>query len=231
MKKTSVACDLTSCLFCRANEGDWLPVVSTNRKTLSFKKGELIFAEGDPVTKVYFIYKGLVKIHQQWSSQKQLIVNFAQSGEMIGYRGLGNEPVFPVSATALTDSLICYIELPFFESLLTTNHSLTYSLMKLFANALQQAEKRMRNLALMDVKGRVADTLLMLQRKFGVDAAGFINCTLTRQDMAAYAGTTYETFFRTLQELKTGQLINQTGKKIIILEQNQLESFTRITVG
>lgn len=231
MKKKRTECDLMSCLFCRAGQEAWRSDIKANRKTLYVKRGDLIFGEGSPVAGIYFIDKGIVKIHQQWTAQRQLVVNFAQSGEMIGYRGLGNEPIFPVSATALVDSFICYFELSFFESTLTTNPHLTYVLMKFFVNALQQAEKRMRNLALMDVKGRVADTLLMLLQKFGIDEAGFIACKLSRQDMAGYAGTTYETFFRMLQALKADCLIEQTGKSICIRDPSKLASLTQISVG
>jgi CRP-like cAMP-binding protein len=228
MKKNRTECDLRNCLFCTAGKDDWVAVVRANRKTVHIKKGDLIFAEGTPVTGVFFVYKGIVKIHKQWARQKQLILNFARSGEMIGYRGLGEEPIFPVSATVLQDATICYFDLPFFEAALETNHALTHALMKFFANALQAAEKRMRDLALMDVKGRVAETLLMLERKFGIDAAGFIDVSLKQQDMAAYAGTTYETFFRMLHELKAETIIVQDGKRILILDKNQLTSFTQV---
>ncbi|QIP15205.1 Crp/Fnr family transcriptional regulator [Spirosoma aureum] len=211
-----------------AGKDDWQAVVRANRKILHVKKGALIFAEGDAVAGVFFVYKGIVKIQKQWARQKQLILNFARSGEMIGYRGLGEEPIFPVSATALEDAAICYIELPFFESALETNHALTHALMKFFANALQAAEKRLRDLALMDVKGRVAETLLMLERKFGIDAGGYIDVSLKQQDMAAYAGTTYETFFRMLHELKAETIIEQDGKRILILDHNRLSSLTQI---
>lgn len=230
MKRSRTQCDLKSCLLCQSGDAAWLSVIEANRKTLSIKKGDVIFREGTPVTGVYFIDKGIVKIHQPWRGHKHLVLNFAQRGDMIGYRGLGHEPVFPVTATAITDSTICYVDLPFFESVLRTNHQLTFGLMKLFANALQAAEKRMRNLALMDGKRRVADTLLMLQRKFGVDEMGFISCQLSRQDMAAYAGTTYETFFRMLQELIADGMIDQTGKRIQILALERLESLTQIRV-
>ena len=170
------------------------------------------------------MYAGTVKIHKAWGPQKELILNFARKGEMIGYRALGNDQILPITATALDDVTVCFVALPFFELSLQSNHALTYALMKFYANTLQDAEKRMRNLALMDVKGRVADTLLMLHRKFGADENGLIDMTLTRQDMAAYAGTTYETFFRTLNDLKTDGLIRQTNKTLAILDVAKLST-------
>ncbi|GAB3759060.1 Crp/Fnr family transcriptional regulator [Spirosoma pomorum] len=110
----------------------------------------------------------------------------------------------------------------FFELFVQAHQQLTYALMKFYANALQEAEKRMRNLALMDVKGQVAETLLMLQHKFGLDVTGSINVVLTRQAMAAYAGTTYESFIRTLNELVGAGLIKQVDKRVSMLDVKAL---------
>ena len=77
-----------------------------------------------------------------------------------------------------------------------------------------------------DVKGRVAETLLMLHHKFGADEMGQIAMNLTRQVMAAYAGTTYETFFRMLNELKAEGLIQQTDESLILLDAEKLATLT-----
>ncbi|GAB4039345.1 Crp/Fnr family transcriptional regulator [Spirosoma gilvum] len=226
MKTQPTPCDLTCCLLCQNSKEGWLSLIGANRQMLRFKKKEVIFSEGSPVKGVYFVYEGTVKIHKAWGPHKELILNFARKGEMIGYRALGDDQILPITATALEEVTICFMTLPFFELFIQSNQTLTYALMKFFANALQDAEKRMRNLALMDVKGRVAETLLMLDRKFGRDETGQINVLLTRQDMAAYAGTTYETFIRTLNELTATGLIQQVDKRLAILDEVQLTTLT-----
>lgn len=74
----------------------------------------------------------------------------------------------------------------------------------------------MRNLAHMPVKGRIAQALLTLEEKFGKTEDGFINVTLSRQDLASFAGTTYETAFRMLNELLEEEAIQVDGKQIAI---------------
>jgi CRP/FNR family transcriptional regulator len=229
MKTNKTSCDLRRCLFCKNSQDGWLPVIAANRQMLSFKKKEVIFSAGSQAAGVYFVYEGVVKIHQPWGGHKELILNFAGSGDMLGYRALGNDQILPVTATALDDVTICFVPMSFFELFVQSHHQLTYALMKFYANALQEAEKRMRNLALMEVKGRVAETLLMLQQKFGLDVTGSINVVLTRQDMAAYAGTTYESFIRTLNELAVAGLIKQVDKRVEILDVNSLAALVNTT--
>ncbi|HEU4610349.1 MAG TPA: helix-turn-helix domain-containing protein, partial [Chitinophagaceae bacterium] len=95
-------------------------------------------------------------------------------------------------------------------------------------NELHEAEERMRNLAHMDSKGRIADLLLKLQEQFGNNESGYLQIILSRQDMAAYAGTTYETVFRALQEMQEAGWIKTNGKQVGILQVAALQKLAKV---
>lgn len=222
MKKDKQNCDLNSCMLCRLCMKDWAPAIGAHRKNFSLKKGQLLFREGDSVNGIYFVYEGLVKVHKHWGKEKELIVRFAQKGDIVGHRGVGQELVYPVSATALEPVTVCYVDMAFFQSSLQVNHSFLYELMLFYASELQESEKRMRNLAHMSVKGRVANALLLLQAKFGFNKEGVLNMALSRQDLAAYTGTTYETVFRVMNELAQDRIISVNGKEIAVISREKL---------
>jgi CRP/FNR family transcriptional regulator len=98
--------------------------------------------------------------------------------------------------------------------------------MLFFAEELKVSEKKMRNLAHMPVKGRVAQALLTLAEKFGINPDGLIDLTLSRQDLASYTGATYETVFRVLNELVEAGLVKLSGKHISILDKAKLTDVT-----
>lgn len=226
MKKSKSECDINSCFMCRNCLKQWQPAIAVNKKNFKVKKGEVIFEEGDEVKGVYFVYDGIVKVHKKWGSEKELIIRFASQGAIFGHRGLGGNNVYPISATALEDGIICYVDIEFFESTLKVNTDFTYNLMIFFANELQESERKMRNLAHMSVKGRVAQALISLQSQFGIKEDLSINIELSRQDLASYAGTTYETVFRVLNELLKEEVIKTSGKKIIINHRDKLFELT-----
>ena len=145
-----------------------------------------------------------------------------KNGDIIGHRGLGKDLVYPVSGTAIEPSTVCFVELDFFKASLKTNYEFLYELMQFFANELKDSERNMRNLAHMTVKGRVAQALLTLEEKFGNTSAGSVNITITRQDLASFAGTTYETVFRVLNELADDKVIATDGKEIKIIDKSAL---------
>ncbi|HVU83344.1 MAG TPA: cyclic nucleotide-binding domain-containing protein, partial [Puia sp.] len=114
MKKINHTCDLKSCFLCKRCLPEWLPAVEASRKTFYYKKGELIFREGEEVKGIYFIYSGKVKVHKKWGEEKELIIRFAQKGDILGHRGLGQQVGnYPISATALEPVQVCYIDLTF----------------------------------------------------------------------------------------------------------------------
>jgi CRP/FNR family transcriptional regulator len=140
----------------------------------------------------------------------------------LGHRGLGNDIYYPVSATALEASEVCFIDLDFFHSTVKVNYQFLYELMMFFAGELKESEKKMRNLAHMPVKGRIAQALLNFKAKFGTTEEGFIDLNLSRQDLASYTGTTYETVFRIMNELVLEGSIALSGKNIFITDEAKL---------
>jgi CRP-like cAMP-binding protein len=225
MKTNKHACNLQTCLLCRLCIKEWLPAVGANRQNIAFKKGETIFKEGDEVKGIYFVNSGKVKVQKQWGEDKELIIRFAGAGDILGHRGLGKTNIYPISATALEPAVLCFITLDFFKASLKVNNNFAYELVMFYAEELQESEKRMRNLAHMPVKGRVAYALYVIQEKFGVTEKGFINAAITRQDIASFAGTTYESAFRVMSELVQENILVIEDKSFLITDVERLKSF------
>ena len=203
---------------------EWLPAVAANKKTFHFKKGEIIFKEGEVVKGIYFVFDGTVKVHKKWGDEKELIIRFAKNGDIFGHRGLGEEIIYPVSGTAIEATTACFVDLDFFKTTLRINNEFTIRLLMFYADELQRSERKMNYLAHMQVKGRIAYSLISLYNKFGVTADGALNIILSRQDLASYAGTTYETVFRILNEFNQDEIISIDKKNIYILKIAQLEN-------
>lgn len=227
MKKNEITCDVNSCFLCKNCLKEWKPAIAAHKKNIKVKKGEIIIREGDPVTGIYFAHTGNVKVYKKWDKDKELILRFAKEGAIFGHRGMGKNSNYPVSAAALEPGIVCYMDLDFFHTTLKVNTEFTYRLLMFFADELQESEKKMRNLAHMPVKGRVAEALIALKGQFGETNDGFINIDLSRQDLAAYAGATYETVFRMMNELVNDKLISTSGKRIAITNYDELLKLTQ----
>lgn len=227
MKECNNACDTSSCFLCRQCVTDWLPAIGIHKKNFELKRGERIFTEEAPVAGIYFVFKGTVKVHKRWDAEKELIIRFAGPGDMIGHLGLGREPLYPVSATALEAVTVCYISREFFESTLRVNAQLTYNLMYFFANELQESQRSMRNLAHMSVKARIAQAFILLKEQFGSRDDGSVNLDITRQDLASFAGASYETLFKVVNEFTAANLVELAGRNIWIRNEDALSAIIK----
>jgi len=226
MNKPQKGCNLEKCFLCSNTVPEWRETINLHKQNLKFKKGEVIFSEGQQVTGIYFVYSGTAKVHKKWGEDKELIIRFAADGSILGHRGLGSKLIYSVSATAVEPLVVCFVDIKFFEASLKTNSDLSYKLMVLFAEELDISERKMRDLAHMPVKGRVAQALLSLEEQFGKDAGGYINLTLSRHDLAGFAASTYETVFRVIVDLVKENIIAVTGKQIRIIDRQKLAGLT-----
>jgi CRP-like cAMP-binding protein len=226
MKKIAIADNGKDCFLCKNCLKEWIPAILAHKKNYKVKKGEVIFKEGDPVTGIFFVDAGIVKVHKRWGADKELILRFANEGTIFGHRALGGDGKYSISATVVQAGIISYVDMDFFEATLKVNADFIYKMLLFFAEELRVSERKMRNLAHMPVKGRVAEALLMLQDQFGLTKDSFINIELSRQDLASFSGATYETVFRVINELINEGLLVLSGKSISIANRPQLFKLT-----
>jgi CRP/FNR family transcriptional regulator len=145
----------------------------------------------------------------------------------LGFRGLGGEKVYPISATALEDCTLCFIDNEFLELSLIANGTLTYQLLQLYAAELQKTEKRMRDLVLREVKDRIVLALVEISEAFGTGEDDYLALPISRQDIASYAGTTYETVFKFFTELSAKNILTTSGKQIRINDHKALQELIK----
>jgi CRP/FNR family transcriptional regulator len=220
-----LGCNLDRCFLCRHTSPEWKDLIALKKNTLFFKKGRTIIEEGELVKGIFFINEGAVKVSKSWGEQKELIIRFAKSGDVLGHRGFGGDLHYPISATALEDTKVCFIDNAFLAASMAANATLSQQFVQLYATELQRAEKRMRDLAHMDVKGRIVLALFEIADVFGIGEGDFIALPVTRQDIASHAGTTYETVFKFFTELSGKNILTTSGKNIKLNDRKALQAF------
>lgn len=216
-------CSKKDCSMLKYCAEDWLSVIN-NKKICTFvKQGQQIILEGTPATGIYFVYSGKIKIHKVGMNGRNLILKLGKEGDIIGHCGFGGKYLYPSSATALEDSNLCFIENTIFFELLKDCHELTHELMRYYTDELRIYESRMVNIAQMNVREKVADTLLLLRDTYGEDMQdSTLKIVLSRQELAEISGTTKEQVSKILAEFDNEKVIRTSGKKISILDDKKL---------
>ena len=188
----------------------------------SYSKGQHIFREGDRVFGLFFIKEGRVKIVSSGFNNREQIARLATNGHIIGHRGYGNE-LYPVSAIALDETYVCFVDNSTIYDAFMNNAKFTYELMLFYSTELRKAELRLRYLAQMTMREKIAGALLYMLDIFGEDEQdGSLNVSLSRQELADLAGTTAEQVSRELTSFEKESIIAKHSRKLILLNHEEL---------
>ena len=221
---TSRVNSLFSC--CGSGEVDFL---NECKSCQVFKKGQVIFQEGNRPNGLHVIYEGKVKVTKMGGDGKEQIIRLARPGDVVGYRALMAETRYSASAIALDDCVICFVPKADFLGLLQQNLKLSNGLMKLLSQTLGQAEDRMLQLAYKPVRERLAEALLLLQKTYEQkEEPEPFSIAISREDLASLVGTVKETCIRLLADLKEEGAICTKGSNITILEPGRLMEISHL---
>ena len=94
--------------------------------------------------------------------------------------------------------------------------------MLFYADQLQKSEANAKRFSRMSVKDKVINGLLFIYHKFG-QTEGIFNITLSRKDIADFAGTAPDQVARVISSLKKEGFINAKGRKLGLAKPDELE--------
>jgi cAMP-binding proteins - catabolite gene activator and regulatory subunit of cAMP-dependent protein kinases len=216
-------CANTNCLIHRNVECETMQSYIDQKSTFTCKQNQQFILEGAPVNGLYFIYDGSVKVYKQITDSDSQIIRFSKNGEIVGHRGFGTSFVYDISASALTDTVLCHFATPVIVDMLHQNPPLMYDVMLFYADQLQKSEANARRFTRMSVRDKVINGLVFIYKKFG-QTDGFFNITLSRKDIADFAGTSQEQAIRMISSLKKEGLLVAKAKRLGIPDLGKIES-------
>ncbi|HEY1056778.1 MAG TPA: response regulator [Emticicia sp.] len=194
----------------------------SDRDSLYFKKKQQIYKEGYRATKLFYVLKGKVKIFKINESGKELIVRIVGSQEFFGLAPLFENSVYKENAEAVEETEIIALPKKEFEELILSHPQVSKKFINMLAMEVAEKEEQLVHVAYNSLRKKVATALLMVYEKYKDDHQ---NCSiqLSRENLAALAGTATESMIRTLTEFKSEKLIDIHDGRINILNVKKLE--------
>lgn len=202
-----------------------LKKVSDAKITKKIKKGELLFEEGEKLNGIFCVRNGVSKVSKLSSNGKDQIIKLVTKGEVLGQSSIISEEASKLSASAINDMEVCFIPKEKIATPLQGNPKFTMSVLKTMVKELNESNDSILRLSQKNVKQRIAQALLYIQKNYGEDEEGFLNLNLSREDLANVVGTAIETCIRNISMFKKEGYIKLSKKKIGILDSKKLERF------
>lgn len=193
-------------------------------ESITLPKGSIIFEEEQPLNHLYCIKKGACKFSKIDNSGQEHILRFLGEGEVMGKRSILTNQGAKVSAVTLTDTEICSLEKEAILESLNQNPKFCQDFLDaLVEDANINDHTRMIFCVHKGIKQRLAQLLLYLLDKYGMNPNGKMLLRLKREDMAAVLGTSQEYIINLLKSFKNFGLIDIVKSEIHILSKKGLE--------
>jgi CRP/FNR family cyclic AMP-dependent transcriptional regulator len=181
----------------------------------AYPKNTIIVSEGDRSDSLYVILAGKVKVYLADEEGKEVVLNTQGPGEYFGEIILDEGPR-SASVMTLEQSKFSIVSRDQFNRFLTQNPEVSLELVRSLIHRVRALTKRVGDLALLDVYGRVARLLLELATE---QEGKLVVERLTQQDMASRVGCSREMISRILTDLRSGGYIQVQGQHMIIAKK------------
>ncbi len=193
------------------------------RNINKYKKKQTIYSEGNHPNRLYYILKGKVKAYKTNEDGKELVTDLFSSGDFLGHVALLEGSAYKDTAEALEETEIAIIPSEDFDELINKNVEVARKFIQLLAKNISEKEAHLLGLAYNSLRKKVADALLLLQKKYQERKDDKFVIDISRESLATIAGTATESLIRTLSDFRNEKLIDIKNGTITILNQKKLE--------
>jgi CRP-like cAMP-binding protein len=183
------------------------------------RKGEVIFLEEEYLQRLFCIHEGACKFSKVDEKGREHITRLLGKGELMGRRSLISKKGAMVTATAISDTMLCSVDKKPVLECLKKNPNFCIDVLRGFV---KDTEEDIKKKDLFEnhqiIKKRLAGLLIYLLEKFGISEKGCLDIFLKREDMANLLGTSSEYVITLLTKFKVDGLIALNRREITILD-------------
>ncbi len=179
-----------------------------------------LFYQGDPVTALYYINQGRVRISVVDEGGEESTINVLGDGDFFPHTGLLLGGTYPATATTLVETDLAYILRDDLVALVRRDPELAFHLLLEMGKRVQVLQARVRELLHRDLRGRVLCVLLRLasMRRGASPLAAppeetELDIPLTHEELAHLAGGARESVSRILGELRREGVVQHAGRR------------------
>jgi CRP-like cAMP-binding protein len=201
-------------------------VDGTSRKRLirmalprEFRKGEVIFSEGDLAPGIFIVVEGLVRIYKLAATGKEHVLHLAGPGMTFAEVAVFGGFPCPATAEAVEDTACVLLPAEPLGGALQEDHRLCLQILSSMAMWVRSLVSLLEGIVLRDAAGRVAGFLLQAHAQQGSKIA----LPGLKKHIASHLNLTSETLSRTLRQLREDNLIVETQNGLVIEDVKGLQ--------
>jgi len=201
-----------------------LGILESKCAQVEFKKGEILFKQNAFSSNVVYIKTGLVKVHLTVMGKEQ-IIKVNKGPTFLGLPTTFADKINQYSATAVDDTIACFIDLDAFKHFIYKNGMFAYEIIINLCKEELDSIHKCVNHKHKQLTGRIADTLLNFSQT--IFESNEFTIPLTRNEFGDMICASRESVSRVLVQFDADEIISLDGRKIKILNEKLLEQISK----
>lgn len=214
-------------IWARLNSDERRLVVE-NMEVHTYKKNQLIYAEGDQPEFLWVLLKGKVKKTKEGVGGRVQILRLIRPVQYFGYRAFFANESYVSSASAFEPSMLGAVPLTLVRDMISNNNQLAWFFIQELSRNLGGSDTRIVNLTQKHIRGRLAEALIVLLDNYGYEEDGAtLRIYMAREDLANLSNMTTSNAIRTLSTFVSERLVVVDGRRIKIINEPQLRKISK----
>lgn len=203
-------------------------IVTENFVIQNYKKNQIIYSEHETPEMLYCLLKGKVKMFKSGIGDRIQILRLYRPVQYFGYRAFFAKEPYVSTASAFEQSVIGSIPMRIVEDLIRKNNDLAMFFIHELSRNLGGSDTKLVNLTQKHIRGRLAESLLMLLDSYGLEDDGVtLKIYMSREDLANLSNMTTSNAIRTLMAFAQEKLILVDGRRIRVINEPQLRKISK----
>jgi CRP-like cAMP-binding protein len=195
-----------------------LRLLAERASSAGYKKGQLIFQEGDQAESLFVVIEGMVKITVMSPDGEQMVLTTLGPQDTFGELALLDGRPRSATAEVLKDTRVLAITREAFLTVLEKDRRLVEAVFSTLGELLRRLTQRAADFVFLDLHGRVAKLLIDMSERRG-EAEGddvTLDLQLTQSDLAAMVGGSRQSVNQILRAFEERGYIEITGRHLVI---------------
>jgi CRP/FNR family transcriptional regulator len=191
-----------------------------------FRKGDLIFSEGQSCEGLYVVESGGVKIFKTSPGGREQVLTVEGPGNSVAELPVFDGGNYPASASALGNTGLLFVSKDDFRAICVQHPYVALKVLKVAGARLRKLVGLIEEISFTTVRHRLVAVLVRLAKRRGKPSERGIEFPLmgSNEDLASHIGTVRELVSRNLGRLQAEGAIRLEGKNVIIPDLKNLEA-------
>ncbi|HOK97815.1 MAG: Crp/Fnr family transcriptional regulator [Bacteroidales bacterium] len=214
------------CSFFQYLNNEEQDLVRNHSNQVHYRKNDHIFIQKTLTSHVMYLISGMVKTYREGRMGKRIILSIETPQNFLGLLSVFGGDVHEFSCSAIEATDVLFIDINIFKQIVHTNGKFALFLMNHLSRQGLHLLDRLMGQTHKQLPGRVADVLLYFSEI--IYKSQRFTFPLTRRELAELAGTTKESFIRTLTEFRNDKIIEIDGSEVEIKSMKIIKTLSEL---